>query len=160
MVCSYCIKIWHWEIQEIFMNSFKIILIKSWMLELDHKEGWVPKNWCPRIEGLEETLESLLDSKEIKPVNLKGNQPWIFIRRTDAEAEAPLATWCESWLIGRDPDSGQDWGQEEKGATEDEIVGWHYQINGHESELLPGDSEGQGNLVCCSSWGCKECDMT
>ena len=119
----------------------------------------MPKNWCPWIVGLEKTLESLLNSKEVKPVNLKGNNPWVIIGRTDAKAEAPIL-WlpdANSWLIGKDLDPGQDWGQEEKGVTEDEIVGWHHQINVHESESPPGDSERQGNMVCCSSWGCKEC---
>ena len=100
--------------------------------------------------------------KEIKPVNPKGNQPWIFILRTDAEAEAPIL-WPpdeKSWLIGEDPDAGKDWGQEEKGATEDEMVGWHHQLNGHEFEQTLGDGEGQGSLVCCSPWGCKEPYMT
>ena len=115
-----------------------------WMWALDHKEGWVSKNWCFWTVVLKKTLESPLDCKEIKPVNPKGNQPWIFIGRTDAEAEAPIL-WplkAKSWLIGKDPDSGKDWGQEEKGATEDEVVGWHHQVNGHESEQTPGDSEG------------------
>ena len=95
------------------------------MWELDHKEGWVPKNWCFRIVVLEKTLKSPLDSKGIKPVNPKGNQPWIFIRSTDAEAKAPIL-WppdAKNQLTGRDPDSGKDWGQEEKGMTEDEMVG-------------------------------------
>ena len=106
---------------------------------------------------LEKTLESPLDCKEIKPVNPKGNQSWIFIGRTaaEAEAEAPVL-WppdVKSQLIGKDPDPGKDWGQEEKGATEDEMVGWHHRRNGHEFEQTPGDSEGQGSLVCCSPWG-------
>ena len=98
------------------------------MWELDHKEGWASKNWCFRTAVLEKTLESPLDCKEIKPVNLKGNQSWIFIGRTDAEAEAPIL-WppdVKSWLIGKDPDAGKDWRQEEKGATEDEMLGWHH----------------------------------
>ena len=95
-----------------------------------------------------------------KPTSPKGNQPWIFIGRTDAEAEAPIV-WppdAKSQLIGEDPDAGKDWGQ--KRATEDEIVGWHHRLNGNEFEQAPGDSEGQGSLVCCSSWGCKELGMT
>ena len=102
------------------------------MWELDHKEGWVPRNWCFWTVVLDKNLESPLDSKEIKPVNPKGNQPWIFIGRTDAEAETPIF-WppdAESWLTGKDPDTGKDRGQEEKGVTEDEMVGWHYQFNG------------------------------
>ena len=105
---------------------------------------------------LEKTLESLLDNKEIKPVSPKGNQPWIIIGRTDAEAEAPIF-WppdVKGWLIGKDPDAGKDWGQEEK-----ETVGWHHGLNGHEFEQTPGDSEGQGSLVCCSPWCHTESDM-
>ena len=111
---------------------------------------------------LENTLESSLDSKEIKPVNPKGNQHWILIGRIDAEVEAPIV-WppdVKSQLIGKDPDAGKDWGQEEKGATEDEIVGWHQQLNGHEFEQALGDGDGQGGLVCCSPWGRKELGMT
>ena len=106
------------------------------MWELDHKEGWVPKNRCFRTVVLEKTLQSPLDCKEIKPVNPKGNQPWMFIGRTDAEAEAPIL-WppdAKNWLIGKDPDAGKDWGQERKGATEDEMVGWHRRLRGHEIE--------------------------
>ena len=104
---------------------------------------------------LEKTLESPLDSKEIKPVNPQGNQPWIFIRRSDAEAEI-LLLWppeAKSQLFRKDPDAGQDWRQEEKGMTEDEMVGWHHRLNGHEFRQTPGDSEGQGSLACCSLWG-------
>ena len=103
-----------------------------------------------------------MDSKEIKTVNPKGNQPWIFLGRTDAEAEAPVL-WppdAKSWLTGKDPDAGKDWGQEEKGVTEDEMAGWHHRLNGHEFEQTLGDSEGQGSLVCCSSQGHKESDTT
>ena len=104
---------------------------------------------------LQKTLESPLESKEINPVDPKGNQPWIFIGRTDAEAEAPVL-WpldVKSWLIGKDPDAGKDWGQEEKRVRADEIVGWHYWLNGHEFEQTPGDSEGHGSLICYSPWG-------
>ena len=114
------------------------------------------------IVVLEKTLESPLDSKEIKPVNPKGNQPWIFIGRTDAEAEAPIL-WSpdvKSQPIGKDPDAGKDWGQEEKGVIEDEMVGWHHWLSGHEFEQTLGDSEGQGSLARCSLWGGKESDMT
>ena len=100
--------------------------------------------------------------KEIKPVNPKGNQLWIYTRRTDVEAEGPVL-WPrdgKSLLIEKDPDAGQDWGQEEKGMTEDEMVGWHHQLSGHEFEHTPGDDEGQGSLACCSSWGRKESDRT
>ena len=107
-----------------------------WMWELDHKESWVLKNWCFWTVVLEKTLESPLDCKEIQPVHPKGNQSWIFIRKTDAEAEIPIL-WppnAKNWLIGKDPDAGKDWGQEEKGMTEDEMVGWHHRPNGHEFE--------------------------
>ena len=113
------------------------------MLKLDHKEDWGPKADAFWIVVLEKTLESLLDSKEIKAVNPKGNQPWIFFGRTDAETEASIL-WSpdmKSWLIGKDPDAGKDWGQEEKGVAEDEVVGWHHQLDGHEFEWTPGDSE-------------------
>ena len=114
------------------------------MWELDHKEGWVLKNWCFWTEVLEKTLESPLDHKEFKPVNPKENQPWIFVGRTDAEAEAPTL-WplhTKSRLIGRDPDAGKDWRQEGKGTTEDKMVGWHHQLNGHEFEQAPGVGDG------------------
>ena len=130
--------------------------------ELDHKEGWVPKNWCFWTVVLEKTLESPLNCKEIQPVLPKENQSWVFIRRTDAEAEGPIL-WppdVKSWLIRKDPDAGKDWRREEKGTTEDEMVGWHHWLNGHEFEQVPGDGEGQGNLACCSPWGCKDLDMT
>ena len=132
------------------------------MWELDQKEGWALKKWWFRLVVLEETLESPLDSKETKPVNPKGNQSWIFIGRTDAEAEAPIL-WLpdvKSQLIGKDPDDGEDWGQEEKGTTEDEMAGWHHWLNEHEFEQTPGDIKGQGSLACCSPWGCKELDVT
>ena len=122
------------------------------MWELDYKESWVPKNWCFWIVVLEKTLESPLDSKEVKPVNPKGNQSWIFIGRTDAEAEAPIL-WpldVKSRLIGKDPDAGKDWNQEEKGTTEDEVVGWLHWLNRHEFAQTSGDSEGQRSLACCS----------
>ena len=104
---------------------------------------------------LEKTLKGPLDCKEIKPVYPKGNQSWIFIGRTDAEAEIPIL-WppdVKSWLTGKDPDAGQDWGQEEKGMTENEMVGWHHQLDGHEFEWALGGGDGQGNLARCSSWG-------
>ena len=106
------------------------------MWELDHKEHWAPKNWSFQTVVLDKTPESPLDSKEIKPVNPKEKQSWIFIGRTDAEAEAPVLwpTVAKSWLTGKDPDAGKDWKQEEKGMTEDEMVEWHYWLNGHEFE--------------------------
>ena len=127
------------------------------MWELDHKESWVLKNWCFWIVVLEKTLQSPLDCKEIKPVHPKANQSWIFIGRTDAEAETPIL-WPpggKNWLIGKDPDAGKDWRQEDKGMTEDEMVGWHHWHNGHELEQAPGIDDGQGGLVCYSPWSCK-----
>ena len=125
-----------------------------WMWELDCKEGRVPKNWCFRIVMLEKTPESALDNKEIKPVNPKGNQPWIFIGRTDTEAEAPVV-WppdVKSQLVGKYPDTGKDCGQEEKGTTEERCLdGITDSVNGHEFEQTPGDSEGQGSLYKTSS---------
>ena len=131
-----------------------------WMWELDHKEDWSPKNCCLRTVVLEKTLVSPLHRKETKPVNLKENQPWIFIERTDAEAEAPIL-WppdAKSQHIRKDPDAGKDWGQEEKRTTEDEMVGRHYWLNGHEFEQTLGDGEGPERLVCGSPWGHKESD--
>ena len=130
------------------------------MWELDHKEGWVPKNCCFQIVVLEKTLESPLHSK-IKPVNPKWNQSWIFIGRADTETEAPIL-WppdAKSQLIGKDPDAGKDWGQEKR-ATEHETVGWHHWLNGHEFEQTPGEGEGQGSLACCCPWGHKESDTS
>ena len=123
------------------------------------KKSWAPKNWCFWTVVLEKTLESALDSKKIKPVNPKRNQHWIFIRRTDAEAEAPIL-WppdAKNWLIGKDPDAGKDWGQEKR-VIEDEMLGWHHWLNGHEFEETPG--KGQGSLACYSPRGCKESGMT
>ena len=111
---------------------------------------------------LEKIPESALDCMDIKQVNSKGNQPWIFIGRTDAEAEAAIL-WSpdkKSWLIGKDPDAGKDWRQKEKGTREDGMVGWHHQLDGCEFEQALGNSEGQGSLACCSLWGCKELDTT
>ena len=131
-----------------------------WMWEFDHKEGWVPKNWCFSTVVLEKTLQSTLDCKEIKPVNLKGNQSWVFIGRTHTEAPILWPPDAKSQLIRKDPDAGKIWKQEEKGITEDKKVGWHHRLNGHESEQALGDSKGQGSLMCCSPWGRKELDMT
>ena len=107
-----------------------------WMWELEDKESWVPKNWCFWTVVLEKTLESPLDCKEIKPVNPKRNWSWIFIERTDAEAETPILRLpdVKKWLTGKDPDSGGDWRQEEKGTTEDETDGWHHRLDQHEFE--------------------------
>ena len=131
------------------------------MWELDYKESWAPKNWCFWTVLLEKTLESPLDCKEIQPVHPK-DQSWVFIGRTDAEAETPIL-WppdAKSWLIWKDPDAGKDWGQEEKGMIEDEIVGWHHRLDGHGFGLTPEVGDGQGGPVCCGSWGRKESDMT
>ena len=133
-----------------------------WMWELDCKESWMLKNWCFWTVVLEKTLESPLDCKEIQLVNHKGNQSWIFIGRTEAEAEIP--TRCppdvKNWLIGKDPDAGKDWRQEEKGRTENEMVEWHHWLNGHEFEQALGVGDGQGSLACCSPWGRKESHTT
>ena len=132
------------------------------MWKLDHKESWVLKNWCFWTVVLEKTLESPLDCKEIQPVHPKGDQPWIFIERTDAEAEIPIL-WppdAKNWLIGKDPEAGKDWRQEEKRMTEDEMVGWHHWLNGHGFEQALGVDVGQASLPCCSPWGHKESDMT
>ena len=111
---------------------------------------------------LEKTLESPFDCKEIQPVHPKGDQSWVFIGRTDVEAETPIL-WppdAKSWLIWKDPDAGKDWGQKEKGMTEDEMVGWHHWLNGHGFGWTPRVGDGQGGLACCGSWSCKESDMT
>ena len=132
------------------------------MLELDYKESWAQKNWYFWTVVLERTLESPLDCKEIQPVHPKRDQSWVFIERTDVEAETPIL-WqpdAESWLIRKDPDAGRDWGQEEKGTTEDEMVGWHDGLSGHGFGWTLGAGDGQGGLVCCSSWGYKQLDMT
>ena len=132
-----------------------------WTWEVAHKESWA-LNLCFWTLVLEKTLESPLDSKEIKPVNPKGNQLWIFIKRTNAEVEEPIL-WTpdvKSRLIGKYLNAGKDWRQKEKVATEDETAGWHHRLNGLEFEQTSGDAEGQGGLVCCSPWGCKESDRT
>ena len=123
-----------------------------WMWELDCQESWAPKNWCFWTVVLEKTLESPLDCKEIKPVNPKRNQPWIFNGRTDADAK--------NRHIWKDSDAGKDRRQEEKGMTEDEMVGWHHRLDGHEFEQALGVGDGQGSLACCSPWGHKELHTT
>ena len=132
------------------------------MWELDHTESRVPKNWCFWTAVLKKTLESPLDCKEIRPVNPKGNQSWIFIGRTDVQAEAPILwpPYAKNQHIRKDPDAGKDWRQEGKGTIEDKMVGWHHRLNGHEFEQALGDGEGQTSLACCNPWGCKELDMT
>ena len=141
-------------------QSYSFSSSHEWMWELDHKEVWALKNWC--FWTVVKTLESPLDYKEIKPVNPKRNQPWKCIGRTDAEAEAPIL-WppdVKNWLIGKDPDAGKDRGQEEKRMTEDEMVGWHHRLDGHEFEQAPGAGDGQGSQACCNAWGHKELDTT
>ena len=137
--------------------SFSSSHIQMW--ELDHKEGWAPKDWCFQTEVLEKTFESPLDRKEIKPVDPKGNQPWLFTGRTDAEAAILWPPDAKSWLIGKDPDAGKDWRQKEKGVSEDEIFGWHLWFNRYEFEQTPRDSERQRILASCSPWGQKELDL-
>ena len=132
------------------------------MWELDYKENWALKNWCFWTVILEKTLERPLDCKEIQPFHPKGDQSWIFIGRTDAEAET-LILWppdAKSWLIGKDPDAGKVWRQVENGTKEDEMVGWHHWLKGHGFWWTPGVGDGQGGLACCSSWGDKELDTT
>ena len=133
-----------------------------WMWELDYKESWALKNWCFWTVVLEKTLESPLDCKEIQPVYPKGDQSWIFTWRTDADVETPIL-WppdVKNWLIWKDPNGGKDWRQEEKGTTEDEMVGWHHWLDGHEFEQALEVGDGQGSLTCCSPQGRKESDTT
>ena len=132
------------------------------MWDFDYKERFVLKNWCIWTVVLEKSLESPLDCKEIQPVHPKGNQSWIFIGRTDAEAETPIL-WLpdvKSWLISKDPDAGKDRGQKEKRASEDDMAGRPHRCNEHALGQTPEVSEGQGGLACCSPWGCKELDTT
>ena len=134
----------------------------AWMREFDYKESWVQKNWCFLTVVLDKTPGSPLDCKEIQPVHPRGDQSWVFIGRTDFEAETPIL-WppdVKSSLIWKDPDAGKDWGQEEKGPTEDEMAGWHHWLDGRESELTLGVGDGQGGLACCDSCSRKELDTT
>ena len=133
-----------------------------WMWELDCEESWAPKNWFFWTVVLEKTLEHLLDCKKLHPVHPKGDQSWVFIGRTDVEAETPIL-WppdVKSWLIWEDPDAGKGWRQEEKRTTEDEMAGWHHRLNGHGLGWTLAVYHGQGGLACCGSWGCKESDTT
>ena len=156
----------HWALQP-FLHPQQAFCslqqyFKIWMWELDYKESWAPKNWCFWTVVLQKTLESPLDCKEIQPVHPKADQSWVFIGGTDVEAETPIL-WpphAKSWLIWKDPDAGKDWGQEEKGTTEDEMVGWHHRLNGQAFGWTLGVGDGQGGLVCCGSWGHKDSDMT
>ena len=132
------------------------------MWELDCEESWALKNWCFWTVVLEKTLGSPLDCNEVQLVHPKGDQSWVFIGRTDAKAETPVL-WpphAKSWLTGKDPDAGRDWGQEEKGTTEDEMAGWHHRLNGHEFEWTLGVDDGQAGLACFDSWSRKESDTT
>ena len=151
----------HFAGKGLYSQSYGFSSSHVQMWELNHKESWAPKNWCFWTVVLEKTLESPLESKEIKPVIPKRNQSWIFIGRTDAEAETPIL-WlpdAKNWFIGKDPDAGNDWRQEEKEMTEDEMVGWHHRLDGHEFDQAPGVGYGQGSLAYCSPWGHKESDM-
>ena len=140
--------------------SFSVSHVQMWAL--DHNEGWAPKNWCFWIVVLEKTLESPLDFMEIQPVHPKGDQSWVFIRRNDVEGETPIL-WppdAKSWLIWKDPDARKDRGEEEKETTEDEMVGWHHQLDGYGFGWNLGVCDGQGGLACCGSWVHKELDTT
>ena len=132
------------------------------MWELDCEEGWALKNWCFWTVVLEKTPESPMDCKEIQPIHSEGDQPWDFFGRNDAKAETPIVCPLDakSWLIWEDPDAGRDWGQEEKGTTEDKMVGWHHRLNGHGFGWTPVVGDRQGGLACCGSWGHKESDTT
>ena len=132
------------------------------MWKSDYKDSWAPKNWCFWTVVLEKILGNPLDCKEIQPVHPKADQSWVFIGRTDVEAETPII-WppdVKSWLIGKDPNAGKNWGQEEKGTTEDEMVRWHHRFDGHGFGWTLGVGDGQGGLACYGSWGCKESDRT
>ena len=134
---------------------FPVVIYGMW--ELDCEESWGPKNWCFWTVVLEKTLESPLDCNEVQPVHSKGDQPWVFFGRNDTKADTPVL-WPphgKSWLIGKDSDAGRDWGQEEKGMTEDEMAGWHHWLDGHELWWAPEVGDGQGGLACCDSCGCK-----
>ena len=152
----------HFQQRSAYSNLFFFFFSSHvWLWELDYKESWEPKNWCFWIVMLE-TLESPLDCKEIQPVHPKGDQSWDFFGRADVEAET-LILWLphvKIWLIGKDPDAVKDWGQEDKWATEDEMVGWHHWLNGQGFGWTPGVGDGQGGLACCSPWGRKESDTT
>ena len=142
-------------------QSYSFSSSHVWMWELDHKEGWALKNWCFWTVVLEKTLESPLNSKEMKLVNPKENHSWIFTGKTDGEIEAPIL-WppdVKNWLLRKDPGAGKNWRHQEE-TTEDEVVGWHHRLNGLEFEQGLGVGDGQGSLACCRLWGCKELDTT
>ena len=152
----------HFAHKGLSSQSYGFFSSHVWTWELNHKEGWLLKNWRFGTVVLRKTGESPLDCKEIKPIHPKGNQPLKFIRRTDAEAEAPILRQSDvkCWLIGKDPDAGKDWRQEEKGTIENEMAGWHHWLNGYVLEQALGDGGGQGSLASCSPWGFKEPDTT
>ena len=140
------------------VHLVKAMVFPILMWQLDYKESWAPKNWCFWTVVLEKTLESPLHCKEVQPVHSEGDQSRVFIGRIDAEAETPIL-WppdAKSWLIWKDPDAGKDWRQEEKGTTEDEMVGWHHRLYGHEFEQAPGDSDGQGSPGMLQSMGLQK----
>ena len=150
-----------------FANKGRLVKAMVFPVVMYGCESWtIKKAEHRRIDNFElwcwRRLLWSLAWQEIEPVNPKGNQPWVFIGKTDAETEAPIF-WppdAKSWLIGKDPDARKDWGQEEKGIIKDGVAGWHHQLNGHELEQTPGNSKGQGSLVCYSPWGHKESDTT
>ena len=160
------VNVWQNQYSIVKENKVKIKIKKKkavffcsyvWVWKLEYIESWAPKNLCLWTVVLEKTLESPLACKAIQPVHPKGNQSWIFIVRTDAEAETPILQppYSKNCLIGNNPDTGKDWRLEEKGTTEDEMVRWHHRFNGHECEQAPGIGDGKGSLVCCSPWGQK-----
>ena len=150
----------HFANKGLYRQSYIFCSSHVWIWELDYKEGWMPKNWCFGTVMLQKTLESQMDCKERKLVNPKGNQPWIFNGKTNVEAPILWLSVSKSWLIGKDADVGKGWRQEEEEATQEEIVGWYHQLNGHEFEQTPGDSGGQRSLVCYGPLGRKESDTT
>ena len=152
----------HYFLTNLYSQSYEFSSSHVWMWELDHKEGWVPKNWCFLAVMFEKTLESPLNCKEIQPVNPKGNKSGIFTGMTDVETETSIL-WppdVKSWFIAEDSDAGKDRRQGEKKTTENELVGWHHWLDGHEFDQTPGYGKGQGILACCSPWSHKESDTT
>ena len=142
-------------------QSYSFSSSHVWIWELDYKESWALKNLCFWTVVLDKTLESPLDCKEIQPVHPKENQSWIFIWSSDVEAPILWPADRKNWLIWKDPDAGKGWRQEEeKGMTEDEMVGWHHQLDGHEFEQAQGVGDGQGSTACCSTWGWKQSNRT
>ena len=143
-----------------YSQSYGFSSSHVWMWEVDHKKGWEPKNWCFQTVVLEKTFGSPFNSKGIKPDNPEENQPWIFIGRTDAKAPILWPHDAKNQLIGKYLDAGKDRRQEKKGMTGDEMVGWYHWLSWHEFDQISGDGEGQGSLMCCSSWSQKESDTT